>query len=113
MTFRVSTRRQATSAGLDGTIHVLESDAGDRADAAGAWVTGEFQGSRDDPASRDHWPADYVLRVTCRLLPGRLRVEAEVSNPDQVSLPFGLGYHPYFSVPLAPGGTADDCTVQV
>src|SRR5262249_52761805 len=87
--------------------------AGSGADAASAWLTGEFQLSRDAPASRPVWPADFVLRLTYRLLPGRLRVEAEVTNPEQSTLPFGLGYHPYFTVPFAPGGTADDCTVQV
>ena len=87
--------------------------AGQGADATAAWVTGEFQGSKDAPESRAHWPADYVLRVTYRLGAGRLRVEAEVTNPDRVSLPFGLGYHPYFSMPLTPGGTADDYTIQI
>ena len=86
---------------------------GQGADASGAWVTGEFLGSKDDPASRDHWPADYLLRVTYRLLPGRLLIEAEVTNPDTVSLPFGLGYHPYFSMPLAAGGTEDDYSIQI
>src|SRR5438132_733160 len=91
MTFRVSTRQQPTSSGLDGTLHVLEAD-GDRAEV---------------------WPADYILRITYRLQPGRLRVEAELTNPDTVSLPFGLGYHPYFSVPFLPGGKAEDCQIQV
>jgi aldose 1-epimerase len=205
MTFRVSTRRQATSADLDGTIYTLEG-GGDRAevwpalgfncfqwkadkggrqldllyadpqlfdngrptrsgipilfpfpnriregrftwagrthqlplndstkknaahgfvcrrpwrvvdqgsDGASAWLTGEFQASRDDPASHPLWPADYVLRITYRLAQGRLRIEAEVTNPDRVALPFGLGYHPYFTVPFAPGGKAEDCLIQV
>src|SRR5687768_472426 len=51
------------------------------ADSHEAFVTGEFQLSRDDPDSASLWPADFVLHVTYRLLPGRLRVEAEVVNP--------------------------------
>jgi aldose 1-epimerase len=70
------------------------------ADEASAWVTGEFQGAVDSPETRDQWPADYRLRLTCRLASNRLRLEALVENPDQVPLPFGLGYHPYFRVPL-------------
>ena len=77
-------------------------------DAASVWLTGEFHASKDDPEEYPLWPADYVLRVTYRLSQGRLRIEAEVANPDRVSLPFGLGYHPYFQVPFAPGGKADD-----
>src|SRR5262245_35431594 len=157
MSFRLSTQQQPTSSGLDGTVHVLEGDGGDRAEvwpalgfncylwkaaaggevldllyadpqlfgsgrptrsgipilfpfpnrikgggfnweghshslplndatkknaahgfacrrpwrvvangagADGAWLTGEFQASRDDPESHPLWPADYVLRVT-------------------------------------------------
>ena len=73
------------------------------ADAASAWVTGEFQGAVDSPETADQWPADYRIRLTCRLAANRLRLEALVENPDQVPLPFGLGYHPYFRVPLLPG----------
>jgi aldose 1-epimerase len=87
------------------------ADAG--ADANSAWLTGEFQLSKDDPDSRPLWPADFILRVTYRLLATRLRVEAEVRNPDSQPLPFGLGYHPYFCVPLVPGQSADECTIQV
>lgn len=86
---------------------------GQGADAASAWVTGEFQASRDGADCLRLWPADYVLRVTHRLGGGVLRVEAEVENPDRRTLPFGLGYHPYFRVPFAPGGDAADCHVQV
>lgn len=206
MAFRHSTRQQPTTSGLDNTIHVLESDAGDRAevwpalgfncfswktvkggqaldllyadpglfdngrptrsgipilfpfpnrirdgqcnwegrpfalpkidgtkknaihgfvcrkpwrlveegsDADSAWITGEFQLSRDDADSLPLWPADFVLKVTYRLLAGRLRVESQVRNPGAGTLPFGIGYHPYFTVPFVPGAKADDCLIQV
>lgn len=74
---------------------------------SGAWVTGEFQCSRDDPDSRGLWPSDHILRVTYRLRESRLLIEAEVRNPDRVSLPFGLGYHPYFRVPLGAGSPTE------
>ncbi len=86
---------------------------GSGADASGGWLTGEFQLSRDDPDSQPLWPADFVLKVTYRLLPGKLRVEAEVHNPDRLSLPFGIGYHPYFTVPIVPGAKAEECLIQV
>lgn len=86
---------------------------GSGASGSEAWLIGEFQPSADDPELLPLWPADYIIRVTYRLLPGRLRIEAEIRNPDRAPLPFGLGYHPYFSVPLLPGGSADDCLVVV
>lgn len=78
------------------------------ADASSAWATGEFLGSRDAADCRTLWPADYRLRVTHRLLPGRLRLETIVDNPDSVPLPFGLGFHHYFAV-----GNAQSCRIQV
>jgi aldose 1-epimerase len=68
------------------------------ADGASAWVTAEFQGSRDAADCRDSWPADYRIRITYRLSPARLAVEAVADNPDKKRLPCGLGYHPYFRV---------------
>jgi aldose 1-epimerase len=72
------------------------------ADANSAWVTGEFQGSRDAPEAMSLWPADYQIAVTYRLHPNVLEVTAEVSNEDNKELPYGLGYHPYVS--LSPFG---------
>jgi aldose 1-epimerase len=80
-------------------------------DADSAWITGEFQASVDGPDIVALWPADYRLRVTYRLLANRLRIEAEVHNPDRGTLPFGLGYHPYFRTPFA-GGDAAACQVS-
>jgi aldose 1-epimerase len=86
---------------------------GHGADLFGAWVRGAFRGSADAPDCRALWPADYEIEVTVRLGAGRLRIEAEVCNPDSVPLPIGLGYHPYFAIPLTPDGRAEDCTMQV
>lgn len=61
-----------------------------------AWVTGEYHGFVDNPGTCNLWPADHILRVTCRLRLGRLSFEAEILNPDVNTLPWGLGYHPYF-----------------
>jgi aldose 1-epimerase len=83
------------------------------ADAIGAWLTGEFHGDRDAPDCRALWPTDYRIRVTYRLSAGKLRVEAEVSNPDAQPMPFGLGYHPYFRIPFTPGFRPEDCKVIV
>lgn len=83
------------------------------ADATRAWLTGEFQGSTDAPECASLWPADYRIRLTYQLAVGELSLLAEVTNPDSKPLPFGLGYHPYFRLPFASGGRAEDCQVQV
>jgi aldose 1-epimerase len=66
-------------------------------------VKGRFQASADAPESRPLWPADYVLWLTCHLLADRLQLTAIVENVDQSTLPFGLGYHPYFLLTDTPG----------
>lgn len=68
------------------------------ADAGSAWITGEFHGCLDAPETLTQWPADYRLRVTYRLFDRVLRVEADADNSDTKALPFGVGYHPYFSL---------------
>lgn len=74
---------------------------GHEAGASSASITGEFRLSLDVPDLVACWPADARLRLTYRLLPGALRVEAEIDAADQRPMPFGLGYHPYFKL-LAP-----------
>jgi aldose 1-epimerase len=85
---------------------------GQGADASSAWVVGEFQTLLDAPECLPLWPADHLIRITYRLGTGSLRVEAEVVNPDERTLPFGLGYHPYYRMPFAPGATAADCLIE-
>jgi aldose 1-epimerase len=82
-------------------------------DASSAWVTGVFCCSLDAPACLPLWPADHEIRLTYRLRSRSLRIEAQVSNPSNKVLPFGLGYHPYFRIPFKPGVEPEACTVQV
>jgi aldose 1-epimerase len=86
---------------------------GQGADANAAWVTGEFRGAKDAKDCAVLWPADYQLRICYRLGGNCLRVEAEVVNPDKVTLPFGLGYHPYYRLPFVAGAAPADCTMSV
>jgi aldose 1-epimerase len=76
------------------------------------FVTGQFQLSVDAPDRLPFWPADFVLEVTCELIHNRLRSHFRISNPSSVDLPWGLGTHPYFKLPLGPDSRADDCTID-
>ena len=69
----------------------------DFAATAESAVTGTFRLSRDAPAGAARWPGDLELRVTFELLDHAMRVTARVSNPSDHAVPFGLGYHPYFT----------------
>jgi aldose 1-epimerase len=75
-------------------------------------LTGEIQASVDDPEILNHWPADFRLRVSYQVAGNALISELTVDNPDSKPLPFALGTHPYFRVPLG-GNSAAECRVQV
>lgn len=68
-------------------------------DGAAATVDGVIQLSRDLPTAVGSWPADFRLHVRYRLELSSLTVTATVENMGSGTLPFGLGYHAYFTVP--------------
>jgi aldose 1-epimerase len=50
------------------------------------------------------FPFPYRLTLTFRLAGTRLRVDVEAQNLGTESMPLGFGWHPYFRLPLIPGG---------
>jgi aldose 1-epimerase len=78
-----------------------------------ASVTGEFHASRDDAMLANLWPADFRIRVCYELNAGALESQITIDNPAQEPLPWGLGTHGYFRVPLGPEGARDDCRIWV
>jgi aldose 1-epimerase len=76
-------------------------------------VTGQFQLSVDAPDRRALWPSDFVIEVDYELVRSRLRARFRISNPGSHPLPWGLGTHPYFKVPLEPESRFEDCLVEV
>lgn len=73
-------------------------------------VTGQFQLSVDDPSRARSWPADFILDVRYRVAESRLETQFRIQNPSSTPLPWGLGTHPYFRVPLGPNSAPEDCT---
>jgi aldose 1-epimerase len=76
-------------------------------------VRGRFQASRVDEALLDRWPCDFALTVDYEVRGTTLSCRMLVENPGEGALPFGLGTHPYFRLPLGPGGNADACRIHV
>jgi aldose 1-epimerase len=85
---------------------VTGTNAGDDS----ASVSGEFSLRRDFPQALPLWPADFRLVVTYTLSTDRLRVDALLENLGPGTMPFGLGYHPYFRIP---GSTEPDISRYV
>lgn len=88
---------------------IIDQGAGEQE----AWLTGEFWASQDNPEALRVWPADHRIRLTYRLSRLRLRLEAVVDNPGNAPLPFGLGFHPYFCIPLVGNDSSSECVVDV
>lgn len=78
------------------------------ADATSAFVTGQVRIATDVPDGPNLWPGDGTLTLTYRLTATTLRVEAVVENAGPEAFPFGLGYHPYFRLPVDAAARADE-----
>lgn len=76
-------------------------------DSLFAWV--ERSGSRavlelrESPATLALYPFRFVLRMIYEIADGALSVTTRVTNPGQDTLVCGVGAHPAFLWPLAPG----------
>lgn len=77
------------------------------------FVTGQFQLSVDAPDRLALWPTDFVIEVDYELLRNRLRANFRISNPSGQPLPWGLGTHPYFKLPLSKAGRVEGCLIEV
>jgi aldose 1-epimerase len=75
-------------------------------------VVGQFHAWRDDPNLKNRWPADFRITADYSLSGNTLATKYTLENPGDVPLPWGLGTHPYFRVPLG-GPRADDCLVRL
>lgn len=73
------------------------------------FAVGEFHLSVDAPDRRELWPADFIIRCRYTLRGSSLLSSFEVTNPDKVALPWGLGTHAYFKVPLRAESQPDQC----
>jgi len=74
-------------------------------------VTGVFRLSVDAEDRSGLWPTDAELKVCYELKGTTLHCEFTVLNPDTKPMPWGLGTHSYFRLPLSATASADECTV--
>jgi aldose 1-epimerase len=63
----------------------------------------------DYPELAAHYPFAFRLTLTYTLSAGGLRTQADVVNEGDAPMPFGLGFHPYFRLPLVEEGRRQDC----
>lgn len=66
----------------------------------------------DSPATREQYPFAFVLRITYALQEKSLQVTYRVENRDSKTMPFGIGGHPGFNVPLLNGEQFEDYELE-
>lgn len=77
------------------------------------YAIAQFQLSIDGKHRLKYWPGDIFIEVKYEVRGAALRAEFRVGNPGQTSIPWGLGTHPYFKVPLSEQGTLKNCLIEV
>lgn len=73
-------------------------------DPHGAHIVGRYRIGKQSPRQAHHWPADAILELKYTLAGRTLTLDAIVTNPSDAELPYGLGFHPYFRLPMNAGG---------
>src|SRR5690606_36359406 len=71
-------------------------------------VSAVFQASADDPQILDWWPSDFTIWATYELRGKSLICDLRWQNTGASPLPYGLGTHTYFRLPLAPNGSVEE-----
>ena len=66
----------------------------------------------DSPATREQYPFAFTLRITYALQDKTLQVSYRVENRDSKTMPFGIGGHPGFNVPLVAGERFEDYELE-
>lgn len=59
-------------------------------------VTAQFDSASCGDELANRWPAEFRIEATYKIESDRLITIYQIDNPSEVSLPFGLGLHPYF-----------------
>jgi aldose 1-epimerase len=94
---------------IDADWDVVEQGANDQE----AFVTGQYQISKQSPDRTSQWPADAIIRMRYALAGRRVTLDVTVTNPSAQDLPFGFGIHPYFFDPLDPAGDPKQTSVVI
>lgn len=58
------------------------------------------------------WPHHFELQMTTQLYGLRVSQDLEIRNVGEDAMPWGLGYHTRFNVPVAPDGNPADCIIK-
>lgn len=67
---------------------------------------------RSNEETKENYPFDFTLKVIYALEGDKLTVTYDVKNDGEDLMPFSIGGHPGFSVPLMDSGDFTDCYIE-
>ncbi len=67
---------------------------------------------RDSEETREQYPFPFLLRVSYTLTGGSVETRFTVENPGQADLPFAIGGHPGFNIPVDEDAAFEDYTIR-
>jgi len=76
------------------------------------YAIAQFQLSIDGKNRLKYWPGDIFIEVKYEVRGAALRADFRIGNPGSTSVPWGLGTHPYFKVPLSEQGSLNNCLIE-
>lgn len=79
----------------------------------GPYVQGTLEPSDYPNDIPRQFPFPFRFSVTYSLKEGKLAVDARAENTGDGILPMGFGTHPYFPIPILPGGRRQDCEILI
>jgi len=99
---------------IHGLVHdvewqVVEHTASDESGA----VLETLMDSANQPRVRETYPQRFVLTMRFVLKDGKMTIETQCENLSSVALPFGIGFHPYFSTPMTNNSSKDRCFARL
>ncbi|MFH1300902.1 MAG: aldose 1-epimerase [Planctomycetota bacterium] len=76
------------------------------------YAIAQFQLSIDGKNRLKYWPGDIFIEVRYEVRGATLRADIRIGNPGKTSVPWGLGTHPYFKVPLSDQSSLKNCLIE-
>ncbi|GAB5052866.1 aldose 1-epimerase family protein [Pediococcus ethanolidurans] len=63
------------------------------------------------PKTKEYYPFDFTLQVDYKLVGNQLLTKYSVTNNDKTTMPYALGSHPGFNIPIDDDGVFEDYTL--
>lgn len=67
---------------------------------------------KDNEETRKQYPFSFTMHIVYTLHQNELQIHYEITNDNDVPMPFNFGLHPAFNCPIDPAGSFADCHLE-